>query len=139
MKKLFADGSSAEEEIVPLGSRKFVRKDEKSGEWMQVNEQGHLEFHTKQGKADTAGKTSSSPPLSALDSEVAGDRPSAVQMPGENTVEGLKALIEKLETDKKEHARLDNRGDVKRLNKEIREKKATLNRLLREQKDEAAK
>lgn len=136
MKKTFSDGSSGEYEIVPAGGRKFVRKDEKAGEWMQVNAQGDLEFHTRLGRADTAGKSPSSPPLSAIDEASVGRRPVAVQPP-EETVESLRAEIEKLEAEKKEHARLDNRGDVQRLIKQIRDKKTAINRLLREQKEAA--
>jgi len=59
-------------------------------------------------------------------------RPVAVQPPEAQSVEGLRAEIDRLEANKKEHARQDNRGDVQRLTKEIREKKTQLNRLLRE-------
>lgn len=72
-----------------------------------------------------------------VDSEVA-QRPAAVQIPEDNTIEVLRTQIEKLEADKKEHAKLDNRGDVKRLTKEIRDKKTALNRLIREQKETPA-
>lgn len=58
---------------------------------------------------------------------------------GDNSgIEALRAEIERLEADKKEHGRLDNRSEVKRLIKLIREKKAQLLRLVREQEKQAA-
>lgn len=72
MKKTFKDGSSGEDEIVRTGARKFARMDEKGGEWMQVNGAGDLEFHTRNGKADTAARTASAPPLAALDEDPPG-------------------------------------------------------------------
>jgi hypothetical protein len=69
----------------------------------------------------------------SLNSDAA--QPPAAGRDGANvSIESLRAEIEQLEADKREHGRLDNRGDVKRLTKLIREKKAQLLKLTAEEK-----
>lgn len=67
MAKTFSDGSAGEEEILFLGQRKFSRKNDKRGEWMEVNSRGDLDFYDQQGRADSASRTKTSPPPDALD------------------------------------------------------------------------
>lgn len=74
MAKTFSDGSAGEEEILFLGQRKFSRKDNKHGEWMEVNSKGDLDFYDQHGKADSASKTKNSPPPDVLDG-LAGSKP----------------------------------------------------------------
>lgn len=147
MVKTFMDGSSGEQEITKAG-RRYAVKDRPAGDWMEINASGHLEFYDKQGKADTASRTPSSPPIGAeeeVDEEAAppAARPAVIDgspdSPAtlEGKIEKQRAEIERIEEQKKEAARNDNRDIVRRLTKQLRDEKTNLNRLLREQKTKA--
>jgi hypothetical protein len=121
--KSFADGSSREQELVPIGRTKFKDKATKQDEWMEISPQGFLEFRSPEGKAFAAALTANSPPI---------DKDALAAVAADQEIASLRGDIKRLEDEKSEAARQKDKDAVRRIGEKLKAVRADLSRLVRE-------